>query len=560
MGPRRILDPVSRAEITDVPVAEPAAHAATRGLQRTGARRSRYLDLLGPGLVLLVATILRFVNIGSPGVLIFDETFYVKDAWSLVHLGYEANWPSSTAVGKPLDVNGLFQAGQVNIYTHAGEYIAHPPLGKWIIGLGELLAGGAQNPISWRVSVAVIGVLAVALVMLVAHRMFATRLVTLVAGGLMAIDNQAIVMSRVALLDNMVMFFALLAFWCVLEDRGWTERRFGLWLMRRRRDIGSWGPTFLWRPWLLGAGVALGACTAVKWSGLYFAAFFVVYLIAVDMMLRRRAGIRFWYSAGLLKQAWATVLNVLPIGLVVYLLSWTGWFLTAGGYDRNFVQTFPANRFHGLLAWVPPALQNLWAWHASIYAFHTGLETAHPYSAPAILWPLIARPTSMFWDPASMSGGNGCQYGTCAAAITDIPNPLIWYACWAAAIYLLVRLIRRHEWQAGLLLLGIAAGWFPWLLYPKRTMFFFYTIAFEPYLILCLAAVIGLMVVRPAAVSSPDELVAAEARYGLKVRRGIVIGFLGLAVVVSAFFFPLDTGMQTSYWFWHIHMWSPTWV
>ena len=68
------------------------------------------------------------------------------------------------------------------------------------------------------------------------------------------------------------------------------------------------------------------------------------------------------------------------------------------------------------------------------------------------------------------------------------------------------------------------------------------------------------MVVRPTAVSSPDELVAAEARYGLTVRRGIVIGFLGLAVVVSAFFFPLDTGMQTSYWFWHIHMWSPTWV
>ncbi len=189
-------------------------------LEQAAARSGRYLGLLGPGLVLLVATILRFVNIGSPGVLIFDETFYVKDAWTLVHLGYEANWPASTAVGKPLDVNGLFQAGQVNIYTHVGEYIAHPPLGKWIIGLGELLAGGAQNPISWRVSVAVIGVLAVALVMLVAHRLFATQLVTLVAGGLMAIDNQAIVMSRVALLDNMVMFFALAAFWCVLEDRG----------------------------------------------------------------------------------------------------------------------------------------------------------------------------------------------------------------------------------------------------------------------------------------------------------------------------------------------------
>jgi dolichyl-phosphate-mannose--protein O-mannosyl transferase len=91
-------------------------------------------------------------------------------------------------------------------------------------------------------------------------------------------------------------------------------------------------------------------------------------------------------------------------------------------------------------------------------------------------------------------------------------------------------------------------------------MFFFYSIAFEPYLVIGLAAVIGLMVLRPSAVDSPDAILAAEARYGMKVRRGLVVGFLGLAVLVSAFFYPLDTGMQTPYWFWHIHMWSPTWI
>ena len=226
MGPRRILDPVSRAEITDVPVAEPAAHAATRGLERTGARRSRYLDR--PRSRHRAAgrddPPLRGTS-AHPGDLIFDETFYVKDAWSLVHLGYEANWPSSTAVGQAARRRtACSRPARWTSTPHAGEYIAHPPLGKWIIGLGELLAGGAQNPISAGASsVAVIGVLAVALLMLVAHRMFATRLVTLVAGGLMAIDNQAIVMSRVALLDNMVMFFALARLRCVLEDRGWTR-------------------------------------------------------------------------------------------------------------------------------------------------------------------------------------------------------------------------------------------------------------------------------------------------------------------------------------------------
>jgi dolichyl-phosphate-mannose--protein O-mannosyl transferase len=201
----------------------------------------------------------------------------------------------------------------------------------------------------------------------------------------------------------------------------------------------------------------------------------------------------------------------------------------------------------------------MWAWHSDIYGFHVGLASPHPYSAPAILWPLIARPTSMYWNAAS-GAGSGCEWGSCAATITDIPNPLIWYAGIAAAIYLLVRLIRRHEWQTGLLLMGVAAGYLPWLLFPKRTMFFFYSIAFEPYLLIGLAAVIGLMVLRPGDADSPDEILAAEARYGMKVRRGIVIGFLGLAVLVSAFFYPIDTGMQTPYWFWHLHMWSPTWI
>ncbi len=548
---------MSRALPTEVPVDESAARPASAA-ERAALRTSRLTTYIGPGIILLVATIARFWALGSPGVLIFDETFYVKDAWTLVHLGYEGIWPSALN-GKNVNVDGLFETGHVNFFTSGAEYVAHPPLGKWIIGLGELLTG-AQNPIGWRLSVAVVGVLAVALLMLVAHRLFATPLVTMVAGGLMAIDNQAIVMSRVALLDNLVMFFALAGFACVIEDRYWTERRFAAWLLKRRREIGSWGPTLLARPWLLAAGVAFGACTAVKWSGLYFLVIFVAYVIGVDMMLRRRAGIRFWYSAGLLKQGWATLLNVIPIAFVTYLLAWTGWFLTSGGYDRDHLQVYPHDRWTGLLAWVPTPIQNLWAWHASIYAFHTGLDTPHPYMAPAILWPLIARPTSMFWDGASMGGGNGCRFGACAAAITDIPNPLIWYACWAAAVYLLVRLIRRREWQAGLLLVGIAAGWFPWLLYPKRTMFFFYTIAFEPYLILCLAAVIGLMVLRPASAYSPDEIVAAEARYGVRVRRGVVVGFLALAVVVSIFFYPLDTGMQTPYWFWHLHMWSPTWI
>ena len=97
-------------------------------------------------------------------------------------------------------------------------------------------------------------------------------------------------------------------------------------------------------------------------------------------------------------------------------------------------------------------------------------------------------------------------------------------------------------------------------MYPKRTIFFFYSIAFEPYLILCLAATIGLMVIRGPAPDPADEIAVAERRRGLTARRGIVIGLLGAIALVSVFYYPLTDGMQTPYWFWYIHMWSPTWI
>jgi hypothetical protein len=68
------------------------------------------------------------------------------------------------------------------------------------------------------------------------------------------------------------------------------------------------------------------------------------------------------------------------------------------------------------------------------------------------------------------------------------------------------------------------------------------------------------MVVRPQLADAADELTALEARRGLKVRRIVVGVYLGLALLVSAFFYPLDDAMQVPYWFWRAHMWMTTWI
>jgi len=149
--------------------------------------------------------------------------------------------------------------------------------------------------------------------------------------------------------------------------------------------------------------------------------------------------------------------------------------------------------------------------------------------------------------------------------------------------YLVYRLARYREWKVGFILMGMVAGYLPWLMYLNRTVFQFYTIAFEPYLLLGLTFCLGVIMqqtrapvrapfVAPAfakhrsttgrlltgfLTNNPSSLVWAGERRVTGVR--VVVIFLILATLVSAFFYPLWTGSQTSYEFWRIHTWMESW-
>jgi dolichyl-phosphate-mannose-protein mannosyltransferase len=502
----------------------------------------------GPLAVTLLAAVLRLWDLGRPDSLVFDETYYVKDAWSIVHLGYEGSWPADDSTGPGITTDERFAGGASDIYTDTAEFIAHPPLGKYLIGLGELLFGPA-NPVGWRISVAVIGIATVFLVAVIARSLFRSTAIGTVAGFLMAVDGQAIVMSRVSLLDGILGFFALLGFGALLLDRRWTERRFDRWLRRRQgagRDL-LWGPSLWARPWLVAMGAACGLATATKWSGMYFLAFFAVYSVLTDAVLRRRAGIEFWSSSAALRQGPVTFLLTVPIAAAVYLASWSGWFLTRGGYDRTWIQD-GGTRWTGVLGWVPTTLQNWWHYQGEIYAFNIGLHTPHAYAANPFGWLLMIRPTSMYYTGTDR-GQSGCAVDRCGAAITGIADPFIWYPAVIAAVALLVLLVRRRDWRHGFVLMGIAAGYLPWLLYAGRTVFQFYTIAFEPYLVMALAAGIGLVF------GSRDDPRPRRTR-------ALVWGLVYLVVVLAAtaYWYPMWTAVQTSWDFVRSHYWVPSWL
>ena len=51
-----------------------------------------------------------------------------------------------------------------------------------------------------------------------------------------------------------------------------------------------------------------------------------------------------------------------------------------------------------------------------------------------------------------------------------------------------------------------------------------------------------------------------SATYRRASGQGVVVVFLAVATLVSAFYYPVWTGMEVPYDFWRLHNWGPTWV
>src|SRR5699024_11412879 len=97
------------------------------------------------------------------------------------------------------------------------ELVVHPPLGKQLIALGELLFG--YTGWGWRFSAAVCGTVLVVIVVRIAMRMTGSLLLGALAGLLLVADGATTVASRTALLDIFMTVFVVAAFAALLVDR-----------------------------------------------------------------------------------------------------------------------------------------------------------------------------------------------------------------------------------------------------------------------------------------------------------------------------------------------------
>ncbi|MFT4186282.1 MAG: phospholipid carrier-dependent glycosyltransferase [Micrococcaceae bacterium] len=465
--------------------------------------------------IVLIGAILRFVRLGDPKDLVFDETYYVKDAYAYTLSGTERTWSP--------DANTDFIIGNPDGILNTGEYAVHPPVGKWLIAIGIKLFGQAST-FGWRFSAAVFGTLSIFLLILVAEKLFKSTLLAATAGFLMAIDGVAITESRTSLLDIFLMFWALLAFYFLLLDRE-----------KARQEVDNTGlGLHWWRPHRLAAGIALGLAVGTKWSGLYFVAVWGLVCVWWDFKLNKKN----WIHAPL------AFIYLVGTGLITYLISWTGWIRSTISYDRYWAKANPDQT----VSWLPQWLQSLWNYQESAYSFHIGLHSGHPYAAQAWEWPLQIRPTAFYYE-SYQRGQNGCKADQCAAAVTNLGNPLIWWFASASLFVLIYFLFRHKDWRAGAILSGIIGGYLPWFLYPERTTYTFYSIAFFPFMALAATYALGLI------------LGSAQSSY-LRRQDGFIVFAIILIVFtsVSAFFYPVWTAKMISYDAWKYRMWFNSWI
>jgi dolichyl-phosphate-mannose-protein mannosyltransferase len=484
--------------------------------------------------VALIAGGLRFNDLGHPPDYYFDEVYYAKD--SCLYAGYDFR--------------------DCNLERDDEQTWVHPPLGKWMIAAGEKVFG--NDPFGWRFASALFGTASVVLLAAIALILFRGTLWAFVAGLLLATEHLNFVQSRISMLDILLAFWVVLGFFFLVLDRRWIDRRTAAARVEGElakaedkpgaddllEPLYSPGPgamaveeplpaseadTFesspsppvpspLWRPWRFAAGASFGAAAAVKWSGLFALIGAALLAAGWEWRRRRRADTRHPLWGAIREESFGLVLAFLLIPALVYMATYTGFFI-----DRGF------------------SLQEFWNRQKGMYDFHAHLDTvndegepSHPYLSRPLGWLILQRPVAYFFE------GEGTE-------ILGVGNPVVFWLSLVALPYLVYSWIWKRDWRVGVPIVGVASQYLPWIAW-SRPEFLFYMTPVTPFLILAVTYFVRDL--------SEVRLAGSRSRPFLPVAVGCVV----LAVAVFAFFWPVLTAYPLSKAAWNARIWLPSWV
>ena len=292
----------------------------------------------------------------------------------------------------------------------------HPPLGKWIIAVGEWVFG--NNAFGWRIMSYLFGMGLLTVLWQLAWRMTKSWQAAFIALLIAGVDGMLFVYGRLGLMDGIMYFFvfaAFLFFVIALEQK-----------IVKKQVL-----------YLLLAAVLTGCAVAIKWLGLAALILCFVWLLF----------------------HWKKLIVPYPIiGLFVLLLVASGTYVLAFlGEGGNWQQ---------LSRDIMEPFDSVWnafvTWHKQAYVFSRDLTATHPYGSSWWTWPFMVRP---IWDHFQLVDGH--YYG-----IITIGNPLTWWSALVVFVYTVFFVWPKNAWQWCLSISSVLM-YVPWI-FISRVSFLYY--------------------------------------------------------------------------------------
>ena len=498
--------------------------------------------------IFLLALFLRLWNLGSPHRFLFDETYYAKDGWSLLHFGHTRNYVPKTADDQILGGDTLGQ------WVDGPSMGVHPEVGKWLIALGEKAFG--MDPFGWRIASAIVGSLMVLVMCRLARRLTGSTLLGCLAGLLLCFDGLELVLSRLALLDIFEAFFLLCAVAACVNDRDSLRKR----MLRRGTRV------FWFRPWLLVAGICFGLAIGTKWGAAFPLAGFGILVVLWAAGARRMFHQPSWFLRGVLVDGPIAFVHLVLVAFVVYVATWTGWLMHASEYEQHLSNT-QYTTFNGGTQWpsaiepdatgvgeVWQSLRSLAHFHRDVYVFHTEFldeGDTHVYQSKPRGWLLVNRPVGVDAQLDIQPGTQGCEApegSDCLRQVLLIGTPVLWWGGVVALLWSAVMWVGRRDWRHGVVMVGLATTWLPWFRYDDRPIFYFYAINILPFTVLAVTMLLGRLISAPG--PSPRRTVGVVAAGS----------FFLLVLLNFAYYWPIWTDGLLTHREWISRIWFTRWI
>lgn len=465
------------------------------------------------GLVTAAAGTIRFWNLGHPEDKVFDEVYYASDGCLLAGVDHR-----ECGLDSPTERSWV-----------------HPPLGKHLISWGVHAFG--NRSLGWRAAAVAAGTATVAMVGALAFLLTRSGAWAGVAALLIGVEHLHFVQSRIAMLDVFQTFFAVLGILLLVGGRVRGDRlraralhpagRAVLSPAIRERVATIVAPPRIRRErhrrssvrWLwIGAGAALGAGAAAKWSGVYTLLAAALLALLWERSRRKGEGATRPLPRVLTEEGPFLALAFVLVPLLVYAATWIPWLaehgFTVTGWWRN----------HAAMA----------DYHLQLEAFEDG-EPIHPYMSQAWTWLAMLRPVAYHFEGAE---------GT-AAEILAIGNPLLFWGAFLVLPYLALTWWRQRDWRAGALLVPILLQYVPWL-FVTRPLFLFYMTPVTPFLALGATYVLRDLTL----------LRHLHRRVALAVAGAVI----ATTVALFVFFWPVLVGSTIAREAWEARIWFDGWI